>query len=55
MAQKSGLMPTKDKFAEEKKKEYAKRLNCYWDENSIDIQWNERTKRKERNEFFKDT
>jgi hypothetical protein len=53
MAQKSGLMPTKDKFAAEKKNILAKRLNCYWDEKTIDIQWNERTKRSQRRDFFK--
>jgi hypothetical protein len=51
MAQKAGLMPNKDKFAEEKKTDPTKRLNCYWDEKSIDVQWNERTKRTRRQTF----
>jgi hypothetical protein len=48
MAQKAGLMPTKDKFSEEKQKDPTKKLNCYWDEKTIDIQWNERQKRSKR-------
>ena len=45
MAQKAGLMPNKDFFAEEKLKEGNKRLNSYWDEKSIDVQWLQRQKK----------
>jgi hypothetical protein len=51
MAQKAGLMPQKDKFATEKAKEPMKRLNSYWDEKTIDIQWNERLKKARAKSF----
>ena len=53
MAQKAGLMLTKDKFAEEKMKVPMKKLNCYWDEKSIDIQWTQRERRQKANSFEK--
>ena len=45
MAQKAGLMANKDQFAEEKKSDPAKKLNSYWDEKSIDVQWLQQRKK----------
>ena len=51
MAQKAGLMPGRDKFATEKEKDPTKRLNSYWDEKSIDVQWSERMRRTRKKTF----
>jgi hypothetical protein len=52
MAQKAGLMATKDIFAEEKRTDPTKKNNCYWDEKSIDIQWLERQRKNRRNNLM---
>ncbi len=45
MAQKAGLMGTKDRFAEEKITKPWAKFNSYWDEKSIDTQWNRNVER----------
>ena len=52
MAQKAGLMGSKDKFKTEKKTVPWAKYNSYWDEKTIDVQWNEK-KRKEKIRSFK--
>lgn len=53
MAAKAGLLPSDlDIFREEKKKIPAAKLNSYWDEATIDIQWLE-IQRKEKIRSFK--
>ena len=53
MAQKAGLMPNKDFFAEEKTADPTKKYNTYWDETSIDVQWLQRQKKSYRANLMK--
>merc|ERR1712013_972948 len=51
MAQRAGLMPGKDFYAADIRKTSWGSKNCYWDEKSIDIQWNSNEKAAKRREF----
>merc|ERR1712156_1367507 len=51
MAQKAGLMDSKDKFKMEKVTKPWAKYNSYWDEKSIDAQWHEFIKRKNRAKY----
>jgi len=51
MAQRAGLMPGKEFYAADVRKTSWGSKNCYWDEKSIDIQWNSNEKAAKRREF----
>lgn len=51
MAQKAGLMGSKDKFAMEKTTKPWAKNNCYWDEKTIDTQWLNLQNKKKRSKF----
>lgn len=40
MSQRAGLMPGKEFYCQDYRKTKWGRHNCYWDEKTIDIQWN---------------
>lgn len=51
MAQRAGLMPGKEFYATEVRQTPWGAQNCYWDEKSIDIQWQSNLKKQKRKEF----
>ena len=40
MCQRAGLMPGKEFYCEEYRQTKWGSQNCYWDEQTIDVQWN---------------
>ena len=52
MCQRAGLMPGKEFYCEEYRQTKWGRQNCYWDENTIDVQWNNNKLRQKRKEFY---
>ena len=58
MAQRAGLMPGKDFYCEEWKETKWGGRNTYWDEKTIDIQWQKNARMRKKEEFttgqFKD-
>jgi small subunit ribosomal protein S18 len=53
MAQKAGIMGLKDKFMHEKVSKPWAKFNTYWDEKTIDIQWHNHEKKKNKWKFQK--
>jgi ribosomal protein S18 len=51
MAQRAGLMPGREFYAKEVRKTKWGSQNCYWDEKSIDIQWNNARRKDKMREF----
>lgn len=52
MCQRAGLMPGKEFYCSDYRKTKWGSQNCYWDENTIDVQWNW-TKNKNKYKEFK--
>merc|ERR550519_2165573 len=48
MAQRAGLMPGKEFYCSEIRQTKWGSQNCYWDEKTIDIQWNRNRKARKR-------
>jgi len=53
MAQRAGLMPGKEFYASHVRSTKWGSQNCYWDEKTIDIQWNRNSERGETKTFTK--
>jgi len=51
MAQRAGLMPGKEFYAADVRKTPWGSQNCYWDEKSIDVQWNKNQAKSKQMEF----
>ena len=51
MCQRAGLMPGKEFYCQEIRKTKWGSQNCYWDEKTIDIQWNMNRKNAQIKEF----
>ena len=51
MSQRAGLMPGKEFYCSDYRKTKWGSQNCYWDEKTIDIQWNENKLKKKIKEF----
>eukprot|EP00092_Neocalanus_flemingeri_P067770 GFUD01082762.1.p1 GENE.GFUD01082762.1~~GFUD01082762.1.p1 ORF type:complete len:186 (+),score=56.00 GFUD01082762.1:48-605(+) len=51
MCQRAGLMPGKDFYCQDVRKTKWGSQNCYWDEDTIDTQWNLNRRKKKIQEF----
>ena len=52
MCQRSGLMPGKEFYCSEYRQTKWGSQNCYWDENTIDVQWEVNKLKRKRKEFY---
>ena len=52
MCQRAGLMPGKEFYCSDYRKTKWGSQNCYWDEKTIDIQWDENKLRQKKEEFL---